>query len=142
MEMESGIYLIKVNACIRNFTLQLQMKKLLIQEWECEIVVRNSFRSQLRYRPSLQLGRYCQPQTEYYPTFPYHSCNNICICNSMGRPNFTSCRENGSEIARGAAECNFAVLATSGIYPKISLLLVLSRINTTASFIKVKISSN
>ena len=39
--------------------------------------------------------------------------------------NFTSCRENGSEIAQGIAECNFAVLATtSGIYPKISLLLV------------------
>ena len=49
--------------------------------------------------------------------------------------NFTSYRE----IARGAAECNFAILATmSGIYPKISLLLVLSQINTIASFIKVK----
>ena len=55
--------------------------------------------------------------------------------------NFTSCSENGNEIARGAAECYFAVIATtSGIYPKISLLLVLSQINTIASFIKVKIS--
>ena len=34
--------------------------------------------------------------------------------------NCTSCSENGSEIARGAAECYFAVIATmSGIYPKI-----------------------
>ena len=34
--------------------------------------------------------------------------------------NFTSCSENGNEIARGAAECYFAVIATtSGIYPKI-----------------------
>ena len=73
----------------------------------------------------------------------------ICVCNSTGRSeiwdkfhelqagvkfgiNFTSCRENG----------NFAILAMSGIYPKISLLLVLSQINTVASFIKVKISSN
>ena len=56
---------------------------------------------------------------------------------------FTSCSENGSEIARGTAECNFDVLATtSGIYPNISLLLVLSQINTIASFIRVKISSN
>ena len=45
--------------------------------------------------------------------------------------NFTNCRENG----------NFGVLATtSGIYHKISLLLVLSQINTIASFDKVKIS--
>ena len=44
---------------------------------------------------------------------------------------FSSCSENG----------NFAVIATmSGIYPKISLLLVLSQINTIGSFIKVKIS--
>ena len=51
--------------------------------------------------------------------------------------NFTSYRENGSEITRGAAECNFTILATtSGIYPKISLQLVLSQINTIASFIK------
>ena len=55
--------------------------------------------------------------------------------------NFTSCSENGNEIARGAAECYFAVIAiTSGIYPKISLLPVLSQINTIASFVKVKIS--
>ena len=34
--------------------------------------------------------------------------------------NFTSCIENGNEIARGTAECYFAVIATtSGIYPKI-----------------------
>ena len=52
-----------------------------------------------------------------------------------------SCSENGNEIARGAAECYFAVIATtSGIYPKISLLPVLSQINTIASFVKVKIS--
>ena len=45
--------------------------------------------------------------------------------------NFTSCSENS----------NFAVIATtSGIYPKISLLPVLSQINTIASFVKVKIS--
>ena len=54
------------------------------------------------------------------------------------RVNFTSCRENGSEIARGAAEYNFAILATtSRIYPKCSLLIVLSQMNTLASFIKV-----
>ena len=55
--------------------------------------------------------------------------------------NFTSCSKNGNEITRGAAECNFIVIATvSGIYPKISLLLVLSQINTIASFVKVKLS--
>ena len=55
--------------------------------------------------------------------------------------NFTSCSENGNEIARGAAECYFAIFATmSGIYSKISLLPVLSQINTIAFFIKVKIS--
>ena len=55
--------------------------------------------------------------------------------------NFMSCIENGNEIARGAAECYFAVIATtSGIYPKISLLPVLSQINTIAFFVKVKIS--
>ena len=44
--------------------------------------------------------------------------------------NFTSCGGNS----------NFAVIATmSGIYPKMSLLPVLSKINTTASFVKVKI---
>ena len=43
--------------------------------------------------------------------------------------NFTSCSKNG----------NFAVIATtSGIYPKISLLPVLSQINTIASFFKSK----
>ena len=36
---------------------------------------------------------------------------------------------------------NFAIIAiTSGIYPKISLLPVLSQINTIACFVKVKIS--
>ena len=31
--------------------------------------------------------------------------------------NFTSCSENGNEIARGVAECYFAVIVTtSGIY--------------------------
>ena len=51
--------------------------------------------------------------------------------------NFKSCSENGKEIARGAAECYFAVIATtSGIYPKMSLLLVLSQINPIASFVK------
>ena len=51
--------------------------------------------------------------------------------------NFMSCSENGNEIARGAAECYFAVITiTSGI----SLLQVLSQINTIASFVKVKIS--
>ena len=41
------------------------------------------------------------------------------------------CSENG----------NFAVIATtSGIYPKISILPVLSQINTIDSFVKVKIS--
>ena len=57
--------------------------------------------------------------------------------------NFTSCSEYDSGIARGAAVCNFAVLATrNGINHKISLLLVLSQINTIASFTEVKISSN
>ena len=55
--------------------------------------------------------------------------------------NFTSCSENGNEITQGAAEYYFAIIATmSGIYPKISLLPVLSQINTIASFVKVKIS--
>ena len=55
--------------------------------------------------------------------------------------NFTSCSEDGNVIALSAAECYFAVIAnTSGIYPKISLLPVLSHFNTIASFIKVKIS--
>ena len=63
----------------------------------------------------------------------------------MGRSEFgikfTSCSGNGNEIARGVAECYFAVIAiTSGIFPKISLLPLLSQINTIASFIKVKIS--
>ena len=45
--------------------------------------------------------------------------------------NFMSCSENGK----------FAVIATtSGIYPKILLLPVLSQINTIVSFVKVKIS--
>ena len=51
--------------------------------------------------------------------------------------NFTSCSENGNEIARSVAECYFAVISTmSGIYPKFSLLPVLSQINTIASFVK------
>ena len=55
--------------------------------------------------------------------------------------NFMSCSENGNEIAQGAAECYFAVIATSGIYPKISLQPVLSQINTIVSFVnKVKLS--
>ena len=55
--------------------------------------------------------------------------------------NFTSCSESGSEIAGGTVECNFAILATtSGIYPRISLLPMLSQINTIAYFVKVKIS--
>ena len=50
--------------------------------------------------------------------------------------NFTSCSEDGNEIARGAAECYFAIIATtSGIYPKISLLPMLSQINTIAFFV-------
>ena len=44
--------------------------------------------------------------------------------------NFTSCSENG----------NFDIITTSGIYPKITLMTVLTQINTTASFVKVKIS--
>ena len=44
--------------------------------------------------------------------------------------NFESCSENS----------NFTVIATSGIYPQISLMPLLSQINTTASFVKVKIS--
>ena len=58
--------------------------------------------------------------------------------------NFTSCSKNGNEITRGTAECNFAIMTTTrGIYPKISLLpVVLSQINTIASFVKVKISSD
>ena len=57
--------------------------------------------------------------------------------------NFMSCSENGNEIARGAAECYFAVIATtSGIYPKNSLLPVLSQINTMAFFFFVKKSQN
>ena len=50
--------------------------------------------------------------------------------------NFSSCSQNGNKIARGAAECYFAVIDTlSGIYPKISLLPVLSQINTIAFFV-------
>ena len=40
--------------------------------------------------------------------------------------NFTSCSENGSEIAQGTAKYNLTILATmSGIYSKISLLPML-----------------
>ena len=43
--------------------------------------------------------------------------------------NFTSCSKNGNEISRGIAECYFAVIVTtSGIYPKISLLPVLTQL--------------
>ena len=53
--------------------------------------------------------------------------------------NFTSCSDNGNEIALGTAECYFAVIATtSGIYPKISLQPVLSQINTIAFSLKSK----
>ena len=48
--------------------------------------------------------------------------------------NFTSCSENGNEMARVSAECNFAVIATMSVI-KISLLPVLSQINTIASFV-------
>ena len=53
-----------------------------------------------------------------------------------------SCSEDSNEIiVRGVAECYFAVIVTtSEIYSKISLLPVLSQINTIASFVKVKIS--
>ena len=45
--------------------------------------------------------------------------------------NFTNCCKNDNEIARGAAKYYFAVFATtSGIYPKISLLPVLSKFNS------------
>ena len=74
---------------------------------------------------------------------PAH-CNGIDVIAQVGVKfgmNFRSCSENGNEITRGAAECNSAVIATvSGIYPKISILLVISQINNLASFIKVKIS--
>ena len=41
--------------------------------------------------------------------------------------NFMTCSKNGNEISQGVAECYFAVIATTnGIYPKISLLPVLS----------------
>ena len=54
--------------------------------------------------------------------------------------NFTSCSENDKDIARGAAKCYFAIIATtSGIYPKISLLPVLSKFNSIAYFDEVKI---
>ena len=54
--------------------------------------------------------------------------------------NFTSCCENDNEIARGAAKCYFAVITTMvGIYPKISLLPVLSKFNSIAYFDEVKI---
>ena len=58
----------------------------------------------------------------------------LCICNSTGRSEIypTSCSENGNEVARGVAECYFAVIATT--IPKISLLPVLSQINTIAFF--------
>ena len=82
-----------------------------------------------------------------FPRFCDLTGDLISICYNMGRSEiwdkFTSCSENGNEIARGAAKCYFAVIATtSGVYPKISLLPVLSQINAIyiASFVKVKIS--
>ena len=48
----------------------------------------------------------------------------------------------GINVKSWSENGNFAVRAMSGIYPQFSLLLVLSQINTIASFIKVKISSN
>ena len=54
------------------------------------------------------------------------------ICNSMGR---SEIRDKFHELSD-----NFAILATtSGIYPKISLPVVLSQIKIIASFVKVKI---
>ena len=54
--------------------------------------------------------------------------------------NSTSCSENDNEIARGAAKCYFAIIdTTSGIYPKISLLPVLSKFNSIAYFDEVQI---
>ena len=53
--------------------------------------------------------------------------------------NFTSCSENDNDIAQGAAMCYFAIITiTSGIYPKISLLPVLSKFNSKAYFDEVK----
>ena len=55
--------------------------------------------------------------------------------------NFKSCNESGKEIVQGIAKCCFAFI---GIYPKTSLLPVLSQIDNIidniAAFIKVKIS--
>ena len=49
----------------------------------------------------------------------------VCTCNSTGR----------SEISRLSENGNVAIFATtSGVYPKISLLPVLSQINTIAPF--------
>ena len=54
--------------------------------------------------------------------------------------NFTSCSDNDNDDARGAAKCYFAnITTTSGIYPKISLLPVLSKYNSIAYFDEVKI---
>ena len=53
---------------------------------------------------------------------------------------FKSCSENDNDIARGAAKWYFAVITTtSGIYPKISLLPVVSKFNSIAYFDEVKI---
>ena len=53
-----------------------------------------------------------------------------------------SCSENGNEIARGTAECYFAVIAKTIEWnlSQNSLLPVLSQIYCVAAFIKVKIS--
>ena len=36
-------------------------------------------RSRLLYCPSLRLGQYCQPQTEYFSILPSQSCSNIYV---------------------------------------------------------------
>ena len=89
------------------------------------------------------ITRDCKSGLDYDVYHPYIKYNPIVAyldleyCQSIKRAgvkfgiNFASCSENG----------NFAIIAiTSGIYPKISLLPVLSQINTIASFVKVKIS--
>ena len=53
----------------------------------------------------------------------------ICRCTQAGVKfgiHFMSCSENGNEVARGAAKCIASLTTMTGIYPKISLLPVLS----------------
>ena len=67
----------------------------------------------------------------------------ICMCNIQSRSEIWAKFHVVVRMAvkLHSALCNFAIIATtSGIYPKISLLPVLSQINTIASFLKVKIS--